>query len=149
MQKKNIVEISITSILILVLLFAVINAVKKDKQTKPSGIKRTEGAVIKKDKEVPSQQKISVKDLYGALEEKSKNLELKRDPFSLAPIIPSEKYSSGTYLNGILWDKACPMAIINDEIVKIGDSVGGKIVVDIKQDRVILNDGVTDFELRL
>jgi hypothetical protein len=133
MQKKNIIEISITSILIFVLLFAVINALNKGRASE----------------EAPSQEKISAEDLYGALEEKSKNLELKRDPFSLAPIIPSEKYSSDTHLNGIVWDKTSPMAIINDEIVKIGDSVGGKIVVDIKQDRVILNDGSKDFELRL
>lgn len=146
MQKKNIIELSITGILIFVLLFAVINTIKK---ARPLGIKKSGSAVIKKDKEVASEEKIPVKDIYGTLEEKSKNLELKRDPFSLAPIIPLEKYSSGIYLNGILWDKSCPMAIINDQIVKIGDTVSGKIVVDIKQDRVILNDGNKDFELRL
>ena len=48
-----------------------------------------------------------------------------------------------------MWDKEKPIAIINGEIIKVGDNVGGNIVVDIKQDRVILNDGAKDFELKL
>lgn len=46
-----------------------------------------------------------------------------------------------------MWDKEKPLAIINDAIVKIGDKVSGNIIVDIKQDKVILNDGTNDFEL--
>lgn len=52
-------------------------------------------------------------------------------------------------LDGILWDKRKPLAVINDEMVGIGDTVGGNTVVDIKEDRVILNDGTTNFQLRL
>jgi len=48
-----------------------------------------------------------------------------------------------------MWDKEKPMAIINGEIVKIGGNVSGNTVVDIKQDRAILNDGAIDFELKL
>lgn len=67
-----------------------------------------------------------------------------RNPFSLenASIV-----SSG--LKGILWDKENPKAIINDNIVGIGDKVDANTVVDIKQDRVILNNGAQDFELKL
>ncbi len=147
MQKKNRIELAITVILIFILLFFVINAIKK---ARPQAIKKSESTVIEEQKQPPSQEKIPVtKDLYGALEEKSKSLELKRVPFSLAPITPLDKYSSGIYLNGILWDKTSPMAIINDQVVKRGDTVSGKIVVDIKQDGVILNDGTKDFQLRL
>jgi len=52
-------------------------------------------------------------------------------------------------LSGILWDKENPKAIINEAIVGIGDKVGGSIVKDITKDKVILNDGANDFELRL
>lgn len=68
-----------------------------------------------------------------------------RSPFTL------QKTSSGALkgliLGGIMWDKEKPLVIINDTIVKIGDKVSGNIVVDIKQDKVILNDGTRDFEL--
>lgn len=52
-------------------------------------------------------------------------------------------------LNGIVWDKVTPRAIISNDIVRIGDKIGNNTVVDIKQDRVILNDGTSNFELRL
>ena len=70
-----------------------------------------------------------------------------RDPFSTSPA-PIKGYG-GLTLGGIVWDKENPMAIINDNIVKIGDKVSGNTVVDIKQDKVILNDGTKDFELKL
>lgn len=68
-----------------------------------------------------------------------------RDSFSAAPIMTF----GGVALEGILWDKERPMAIINDTIREIGDKVGINTIVDIKQDRVILNDGSKDFELKL
>ena len=70
-----------------------------------------------------------------------------RDPFSTSPA-PIKGYG-GLTLGGIMWDKKNPMAIINDNIVKIGDTVSGNTVVDIKQDKVILNDGSKDIELLL
>lgn len=52
-------------------------------------------------------------------------------------------------INGILWDKKNPLAIINEEIVKVGDKIDGNTVVGIEQNRVILNDGSKDIELLL
>ena len=52
-------------------------------------------------------------------------------------------------LDGIAWDKKSPRAVINDRIVEVGDEIGGMSVVEIKKDRVILNDGKTNIELRL
>lgn len=66
-----------------------------------------------------------------------------RNPF----LVPSESQES--VLSGIMDDKENQTAIINNNIVKIGDKVNGNTVVDIKQDKVILNDGVKDFELKL
>lgn len=51
--------------------------------------------------------------------------------------------------SGILWSQEHPLAIINEAIVKVGDKVGVNTVMDMKQDRVILNDGVKETELRL
>lgn len=68
-----------------------------------------------------------------------------RDPF----VLRNTASGAGLMLGGIMWDKENPMAIINGRIVKTGDNVGGNIVVDIRQDSVILNDGGKDVELRI
>jgi hypothetical protein len=52
-------------------------------------------------------------------------------------------------LGGIIWDSASPKALINDEIVQPGYMIGQYTVKEIKQDRVILNDGNKDIELTL
>lgn len=70
-----------------------------------------------------------------------------RNPFVLQKT--SSKSFKGLTLDGIMWDKGKSMAIINGEIVRIGDNVNENLVVDIKQDRVILNDGIKEFELKL
>jgi hypothetical protein len=69
----------------------------------------------------------------------------KRNPFVPA----SSGTSSALALNGIIWNKDRPKAMIGDAIVVKGDSVNGNKVVDIKPDRVILNDGVSNFELKM
>ena len=56
---------------------------------------------------------------------------------------------SGMALRGIMWNKRNPKAMIGGEIVGRGDKVGSNKVVEIKEDRVILSDGIKDFELKL
>jgi len=88
--------------------------------------------------------------LFQELDSQSRDLNLSRDPFSSLPAT-AEKISGrgGLILSGIIWDKDKPSAIINNSIVELGDTVSGNIVVDIRQDRVILNDGSNTFELKL
>ncbi len=68
-----------------------------------------------------------------------------RDPFLASKDsnilkAPGEKKTPAIPLNlkGILWDKLVPSAIINSKVVKIGDLIFGKTVVDIEKDKVIL-----------
>lgn len=70
-----------------------------------------------------------------------------RNPFKLfaAPV----KISIGFHLDGIIWDNRAPLAVINGNVVGSGDKVGTNTIVEIKQDIVILNDGIKDFELNL
>ncbi len=70
-----------------------------------------------------------------------------RNPFAL----PNERGASleDLRLEGILSDKNNFTAIINDRVVGIGEIIEGNTVVAIKADRVILNDGQKDFELKL
>ncbi len=60
-----------------------------------------------------------------------------------------ESASQPIALTGIIWDKNVPQAVINGEIVKVGDKAGHNTVIAIEIDSVILNDGINDFELRL
>ena len=52
-------------------------------------------------------------------------------------------------LNGIVWDEEGYKAVINNTVVGIGDKIGKNIVIDITKNSVILNDGVSDFEVML
>lgn len=70
-----------------------------------------------------------------------------RNPFAAREV--TVKVAPQLTLSGIMWDEENPKAIINNNMVGIGDKVGPNTVVDIKKDRVILNDGTADFELRL
>ena len=71
-----------------------------------------------------------------------------RDPFSIRSSV-SGRTSSGFNLGGIIWLAEGWKAIVDDAIIKIGDTIGGKKVVDIKKDKVILNDGTKNSELKL
>lgn len=51
---------------------------------------------------------------------------------------PTRKPDIKLNLKGILWDMRVPSAIINSKVVKIGDLIFGKTVVDIEQNQVIL-----------
>ena len=70
-----------------------------------------------------------------------------RDPFTPGDI-SAIKISELT-LNGIIWDRVEPHAIINNEIVRIGDKVSNYTIVDITHNKVVINDGFNNFELRL
>jgi len=69
----------------------------------------------------------------------------KRSPF--APV--GTATSTTLVLNGIIWNKDRPKAMIGDTIVTKGEKIGENKVVDIKPDRVILNDGTNNFELKM
>ena len=87
--------------------------------------------------------------LYDKLEEQAKTIELKSDPFTAIPITDGPGLQSASPLTGIIWDKDKPLAIIDNNVVKIGEQVGDKTVVDIKRDRVIFSDGKALSEIRL
>lgn len=76
---------------------------------------------------------------------KSKFTSWKRSPF-----VPSgATSSSGLVLNGIIWSKTNPKAMIDGAIVAKGDRTGSCTVVEIRPDCVVLNDGAKTFEIKL
>lgn len=70
-----------------------------------------------------------------------------RDPFMVTQTPVSSSFALA--LGGIVYDEKDSYALINNQLLHIGDEVAGNRVVGIQQDRVILNDGNKDIELRL
>lgn len=56
---------------------------------------------------------------------------------------------SARILSGILWDAQSPSAIVDNQLVHVGDHLGGWRVQEIRQDRVILSDGAATEVLTL
>jgi hypothetical protein len=140
---KNKKQIIITGILIIVLIFAVLNASRKFKKAR---------AVVGASSVSAVTQSVPVSDVIQLPTKKSEaDLKWVRDPFS------GRNYSAGSArkgavdlkLVGITWDKVSPMAIINNKVVGVGDSVAGNLVIQINEGSVVLNDGTRDFELKL
>ena len=146
MSKKEQIQIVITGILIVVMIFAFGNAAKVTRQQNLKKVKPVAAAASVRG--APSRD-IESSNLYDTLETISSRIELKRDPFTAAPIVPDKGLASEVILTGILWDPHKPLAIINGNIVKKGERSGDKTVVDIRRDRIILSDGESLSELKL
>ena len=52
-------------------------------------------------------------------------------------------------LNGIIASGKTFKAMIGDSIVGKGDKISGNTVLEVQKDKVILNDGTKDFELKI
>lgn len=62
-----------------------------------------------------------------------------RDPFFFDSVISGKTENLSEFiLNGIMWDKDNPYAVINNEVVKLGDKIGDKTVVEINEKNVVL-----------
>lgn len=87
--------------------------------------------------------------VFEQLKEEASRLKLGRDPFN-KPVGPAA--NAGPVLSGIVWDPREPAAIIDGQIVRIGDMLASPAVekvVDIGKNHVILNDGTRNLELKL
>ena len=145
MHKKDIIEITVTGILGVVLLFVLLHAFHGKKPPQPIVTANLSGA-----QSVPLKQEAGPA-FFTMLEEKTKAIEVTRDPFFPIPLKESLNVDSAPklILNGILIDEGVPKAMINDAIVVKGDKINGHTVVEIKKDRVTLNDGTHDIDLTM
>lgn len=97
--------------------------------------------------------KNSIMDVNTAgLEKNESQYKWGNDPF-LAPKNMRQKGQEGALkingmvLNGVIYKSGGGVAIINNKIMKKGDVVAGKKLVEILKDRVILSDGDEKIEL--
>ena len=151
MNKKDKIKFAIIAVLVIVLLFAINNAGKAIRKAKKLRRKTLRSTILKEEEsyKIPAEiQRDQAKGIYERLEEETKDLALQRDPFTRGRILRTKLSAPDLNLTGMLWDKQIPKVIINNEIFGVGDKVGPNTIVDIEQDRVILNDGSRDFELK-
>lgn len=140
-MKKNTVEIVITSILAIILIIAVVNIFKTKKKISSKRIAK----VVATEEAQPQKKIVTTKKTFKALEDRAKDLKWERDPFVYKP--RSIKLTEGFRLEGIVWDEEDPKAVINGNILSIGDKIDGKEIVDIRKDGVTLDDGKNILEL--
>ncbi len=153
MGTKKIILIILGISAILSLINGVIKFNKKNVISKHTVITENPGIVLE---ELLFEQKI--------IKSKTKYKDWGKNPFTLdkkkieavqvkADVIIDEKIikqeHTSIILNGILWESDDPRAIINNEIMRINDTIGENILVGIKRDRVILNNGEDNFEIIL
>jgi len=144
-MKKNTVETVVTIALVMILLLAVASlferqkkAVDKTKITKPNISKQND-------------QKANIAPAtpdFKDLEARSKALAWGADPFTYRPLHPIDAVGDFK-LDGVVWDKQSPKAIVSGMIVGVGEKVGEYTIVDITPDSVILSDGIKEIELKI
>jgi hypothetical protein len=106
--------------------------------------KRTKGAYTNTGENPPSSSQAAFSAERRA--KRSRFTSWRRNPFLPSGVSGA---SSDLVLNGILNSGGKLKAMIGSTVVANGDKIGANTVVDIKKDRVILNDGTKDFELTL
>lgn len=78
-----------------------------------------------------------------------------RDPFSPLVsksgliLIPREIDITDLVFRGIIYSQEEPIAIINDQVLKKGDSIGKYTILEIKEKEVLLKKGNEGFTLKL
>ncbi|MFH1771500.1 MAG: hypothetical protein ABH872_01675 [Candidatus Omnitrophota bacterium] len=100
----------------------------------------SESIILNNDKlEMPPAQTVS----FIRSAKKSSFTAWGRNPFMLRP---DKQRPPAVKLMGIIWDKE-PKAVLNGNLLGIGETINKVTIIDIKEDSVILNDGLKDFEL--
>jgi hypothetical protein len=123
LDTKKKTELAITGIGIIVLIFLLMSYLPKSKDNKPASASRV--------------TEVSFTSLEpGASDTKTWG----RDPFILDAANAKEQVMGDMTLNGIAADKENPYAIINNNIVKLGDRVNGMTVIEINEKNVVLDE---------
>ena len=77
----------------------------------------------------------------------------KKDPFA-PPEINDQgqggaEVLSGIKVEGIIWEKDNPLAVVNSKVVMVGETVAGVLVAEIKEDEVIFEINGRRFPVKL
>lgn len=139
MQNKKIIALIILSIgAVISLIYGIFAPTKVGRQfsSKP--------AVVREIKKVPLAERIMPAHRYT---KRTKYREWGKSPFIDKEVVI--KRTPALVLNGIAWDEKSPVAVVNDDVVRVGDNVDGNRIVAIEPNKVVFNDGTDNFELTL
>jgi hypothetical protein len=144
-MKKNTVELIITVILIVILLVAVSHMLRARKQF----IGQKKRATMTSAQSIqPRVYAIVGSGIPEDIEEHAQNMTWGRDPF-----VYQSSYTEGASvdlkLEGIVWDRENPKAMISGVIIGIGEHIGNYTILEIKPNSVLITDGTDDIILRL
>lgn len=142
MDKKRI-EIIITAILVVVLIFAWSYSFKfleKRPESSKTNIVAAPGTL-----NISSPSQLPVKEMDKIDEEGQGWV---RDPFS-GKIYFAKEGDVNLVLTGIIWDVKNPQVLINNRILRKGRRIEKYEIVDIQKNKVILSDGLKQIELKL
>lgn len=126
-ESKKRIELTITGIGVIILIFLVTSHVSKPGVGKGASKNET--------------YHTSESAMMAVSEPESwDKLKWGRDPFLLDTSNAKEQGMEELVLNGIMPDKQNPYAIINNEIVKLGDKADGMTVIEINENSVVLDE---------
>lgn len=133
---KKKVELTITGIGIIIFIFLIANHLSRPINSK----------VVSK-----AEPYITLESAMTAVSETASgnNVEWGRDPFSLGASNVQKLGMEDLALNGIMADKENPYAIINNDVVKLGDKVNGMTVIEINEKNVVLEQNGQKHTLEL
>lgn len=136
-EDKKKVELLITGIGIIILFFLIANGISRPKTNK---------AVPKIDF-LTSESTVS--SFMDNEVQAASRKEWKRDPFLLDTSNIEEHGMEDLDLSGIAADKENPYAVINNDVVKLGDKVNGMTVIEINEKNVVLDENGKTHTLEL
>lgn len=143
MDKKQQVQVIITAVLGLVMIFAWMNTFKfLAKKSAPKAASPVSSVVS-------AANTNTLASPNKALVQNDDNMEWGRDPFSGRVYSFSTEIGADLNLTGIIFDDKNPQALINDKIAGVGAIVSGWRILEIKPSKVILSDGTNKIELKL
>lgn len=125
MDNKKKIELIITGIGAVILIFLIINHLpgsKDDKIVSKDGFRAISGPAM----------------VAASGTGSGNNAEWGRDPFVMDASGVNVQGIEDLALNGIAADKENPYAIINNDVVKLGDEINGMTVIEITEDNVVL-----------
>ncbi len=139
MQDKKVIALMVLSVLAVISLVYGVTSTPKSRAKAPA---TPAGQVAA----APAQSTVKSAVSTARRARRSQFKTWKRNPFASGQTAST---ASELTLNGIIWNKTKPKAMIGDAIVVKGDLLGTNKVIDIQPNKVILNDGTKDFELRI
>jgi len=149
MDKKRI-EIILTGIFVVIFIFVWINAIKTIKKKSKSKPSFSQPAAFMVNDKAVEAKKVTTEVFPKTNDERGSDDDVSwtRCSFS-GKFYTTQDSASELELMGILWDEVDPQAIINKEIFRCEDTIGKYRIVDIRKNKVILNDGEKNLELKL